>query len=186
LSDNELLFQIAQKKESAFREFYGLYADKVFNMALIYSKNQQDAEEITQDVFSKIFHSADKFKGESSVSTWVYRITVNHSLNYIKKRKRGFSFNLSGEKLEHSDFVHPGILMENKEQSSLLFQVIETLPESQKTAFILSFIEELPRAEVAQIMEVSLKAVESLLQRGKESLRKKLLFYHPDRRKTKK
>lgn len=78
------------------------------------------------------------------------------------------------------DFQHPGVLLENKEKAQYLFSVIETLAEAQKTAFILSFVEGLPRQEVADIMETSLKSVESLLQRAKANLKKKLIEIYPE------
>lgn len=155
-------------------------------MALSYVQEQQAAEEITQDVFTNIFKKAVTFKGQSAVRTWIYRITVNTSLNFIKKKKRTDWQGLDAVNKEGHDFVHPGVILENKENATLLYQVIETLPDQQKTAFILSFIEELPRQEVAEIMETSLKAVESLLQRAKKKLRDQLLEYYPNRRKTKK
>lgn len=151
-----------------------------------YIQEQQAAEEITQDVFTNIFKKAGTFKGQSAVRTWIYRITVNTSLNFIKKKKRSHWLGLDTVKKEGSDFVHPGVILENKENATLLYQVIETLPSQQKTAFILSFIEELPRQEVADIMEISLKAVESLLQRAKKKLRDQLVLHYPNRRKTKK
>ena len=85
-----------------------------------------------------------------------------------------------------SDFKHPGIDLEHQENLSIIFKGIDLLPDNQKTAFILSFIEDLPRQEVADIMELSLKAVESLLQRGKKKLRESLEKHYPVRRKTKK
>ena len=75
------------------------------------------------------------------------------------------------------------MLLENKENAKALFQVIDTLPDQQKTAFILSYMEDLPRKEVAAIMDTSLKSVESLLQRAKNNLRKKLKKLYPNRRK---
>lgn len=84
------------------------------------------------------------------------------------------------------DFEHPGVLMENKENTKALFKAIHTLPNQQKTAFILSFVEELPRQEVADVMEVSLKAVESLLQRAKKNMRPELEKLYPHRRNPKK
>ena len=110
----------------------------------------------------------------------------NTSLNHIKSKKK-FSFLSYGESITNkSNFEHPGVLLENKEDSKALFQVIKSLPEKQKTAFILSYIEELPRQEVANVMDTSLKAVESLLQRAKSNLRKRLENLYPNRRKTKK
>jgi RNA polymerase sigma-70 factor (ECF subfamily) len=84
------------------------------------------------------------------------------------------------------EFEHPGVLLENKENAASLYKAMECLPNSQKTAFILSYIEELPRQEVADIMETSLKAVESLLQRAKSNMRSELEKSYPNRRKSKK
>ena len=179
----DIIELIGSGDRGAFQKLYELYADRVYNTALSYVQNQQDAEEVTQDVFTNVFRYARKFKGEASVSTWIYRIAVNTSLNCLKKKKR-FSFLKVGTSgLESPDFEHPGVLLEHKENAKELFRAIYTLPESQQTAFILSFVEELPRQEVATIMETSLKAVESLLQRGKKNLREKLKNRYPIRRK---
>ena len=181
----QLIQSIANGDASAFRELYGLFSDKVYNTALSYVQNEQDAEEITQDVFTNIYRNAAKFKGESSLSTWIYRITVNTALNHIKRKKRFSFLTFGASKMDQPDFEHPGVVLENKEAAKALVKVIDTLPEKQKTAFILSFIEELPRQEVADIMELSLKAVESLLQRAKQQLRIKLEKLYPNRRKKK-
>ncbi|MBK8504627.1 MAG: sigma-70 family RNA polymerase sigma factor [Saprospiraceae bacterium] len=181
--DHELIQAVAEGDQQAFAELYKLYSDKVYNTALSYAQNKEDAEEITQDVFTKIYRKASKFKGQSSVSTWVYRITVNTSLNKIKSKKK-FSFLQWGNSdIDKPDFEHPGILLEKRESSKILFRAIDSLPDSQKTAFILSFVEELPRQEVADVMETSLKATESLLQRAKANLREKLKKMVPHQRK---
>jgi RNA polymerase sigma-70 factor (ECF subfamily) len=156
---------------------------KVYNTALRYSQDTSDAEEITQDVFTSIYNNASKFKSESKVSTWIYRITVNTALNYQKKNKRATFYSLSESEYEKPDFENPGTILEDEEKNQLLLLAVGKLPESQKTAFILSLIEELPRQEVADIMEITLKAVESLLQRAKANLRKELEKYYPNRRK---
>lgn len=185
-----LLQKIAQGKESALAGLYQLFKDQVYNTALSYLQNKATAEEVTQDVFVKIFRSAALFEGRSSVSTWIYRITVNQSLdrlNYDRRQKR-FAivqrlFQGESERpVELPHFEHPGVLLENKENARILFQAIESLPDQQKTAFILSFIEDLPRKEVAAVMILSLKAVESLLQRAKANLRTRLDEFYPDRR----
>ena len=91
-------------------------------------------------------------------------------------------FSFENSKHEFPDFEHPGIQEENKETAKIMYKAINSLPDSQKTAFILGFIEEKPRQEIANIMGISLKAVESLLQRAKENLRKKLHQLNPNRR----
>lgn len=181
----QILKEVAKGDAIAFRQLYETFSDKVYNTSLGYLQSVQDAEEVTQDVFTTIYNKADQFKGNSSVGTWIYRITINTSLNLIKKRKR-FSFSeLTSQESEIPNFEHPGILMEKKESAKILFEAINTLPANQKTAFVLSFVEGLPRQEVADVMEVSLKATESLLQRAKVTLREKLRNMYPHRRKNK-
>lgn len=186
ISEIEIIQSIADGEEKALTVLYDLYSEKVYNTALSYTKKVEDAEEITQDVFMKIYKSAATFKGNSSVSTWIYRITVNTSLNYLKKKKRFVFFKNSLSSSQSIDFEHPGVVLENKENAVALYKAMDFLPSNQKTAFILSFIEELPRQEVADIMETSLKAVESLLQRAKINMRSELENIYPHRRKSKK
>ena len=178
----DIIQAIAKGDQKAFRDLYDLYGDKVYNTALSYVQNREDAEEVTQDVFAKIYRNASRFQGEAAVSTWIYRISINASLNLLKSRKK-FYFLDFGKAQDRPDFEHPGVLLEKRESAKRLFKVIDTLPDNQKTAFILSFVEDLKRQEVAEIMEVSLKAVESLLQRAKANLREKLEKMYPDRRK---
>jgi len=152
----------------------------VFNLSLHYVQQIEDAEEITQDVFLKVHESLDKFREDSSIKTWIYRITVNRSLDFIKakNRKKRLKFMdvffKSGEQktVEPSEFNHPGVQLENKEEMNRLFQCINTLPEHQKSAIILSKIEGRPIKEIAEIIGKSPKAVESLIQRATLNLNK--------------
>ena len=166
--EQELLNSIVKGDRDAFRQLYELFSDKVYNTAISYTQNVPDAEEVTQDVFTNIFRNASKFKGEAALSTWIYRITVNTSLNHIKSKKRFSFLSFGSPSMDEPDFDHPGILLEKKENARTLFKVINSLPANQKTAFILSFVEGLSRQEVADIMEMNLKAVASLLQRAKK------------------
>lgn len=180
-TDKELLAAISTGDGEALRTFYGRHADRVYNLALTYGQNSTDAEEVTQDVFTKIWRSADKFKGQSQVTTWLYRITVNTALTTLKKRQNRSVFGLLAEAPDPPDFQHPSALMEDAEGNKELFAAIYRLPDRQKTAFLLSYVEELPRAQVAEVMNQSLKAVESLLIRAKRGLRNSLLTSHPNR-----
>jgi RNA polymerase sigma-70 factor (ECF subfamily) len=176
----KILKSISNGDKRSFQILYNSFCNKIYNTSLSYLQNKQDAEEVMQDVFMKIHQKAATFKGESSVSTWIYKITVNTSLNFLKRKKRFSFFRISETEINKQDFEHPGILLENKERAKILFRTIDTLSDNQKTAFILSFIEGLPRQEVANIMAISLKATESLLQRAKKNLREKLniLYYN--------
>ena len=166
-----------------FVDIYNQHKNLVFNLALQYVQNTEDAEEITQDVFLSVHEKLDAFRQDAKVSTWLYRITINKSLDFIKakKRQKRFSFFTSlfheetGEiKHQSHDFDHPGVLMEQKQELNNLFTLINQLPDNQRTALILMKIEEKTQAETAEIMNLSPKAVESLVQRAKTNLSKKL------------
>ena len=111
-----LIQGIQQGNELAFRQLYNQTKSWVFNLTLSYVHNREDAEEITQDVFIEVFRSANAFKGDANVVTWLYRITVNKSLDFLKykKRQKRFAFltslfNTTGNETLHQsvDFVHP-------------------------------------------------------------------------------
>jgi RNA polymerase sigma factor (sigma-70 family) len=168
---------LAQKWFLNFDELYENYSNQVFNLALQYVQNREDAEEITQDVFVSVHRSLHKFDNRSLHSTWIYRIAINKSLDYLraKKRRNFFSklFPLTFNSVEQSQqtmFNHPGVDLEEKENLQRLFNCLNSLPEKQKTALILMRIEGKSQKETAEIMKLSPKAVESLVQRGKKNM----------------
>lgn len=167
--------------QSDFKNTYDKYKILVYNVALNYLQSIEDAEEITQDVFLKIYQSLHKFENKSQLKTWIYRITINKSLDFIKmknSKKRLFIYGNKSqnerEYLNSSNFEHPGILMENQENAKILFHAINSLTENQKTAFILSKLDGLSNPDIAVIMEVSISSVESLIFRAKATLQEKL------------
>jgi RNA polymerase sigma-70 factor (ECF subfamily) len=150
----------------------------VFNLALQYVQNMEDAEEITQDVFVNVFDHLNTFKKQSSLKTWIYRMAINQSLDFIKAKKAQkrnflsslFSINDSNFKFQPSNFNHPGIELEQKEACQKIFEAINQLSDNQKTALILLKIENKSQAETAEIMNLKVKALESLFQRAKNNL----------------
>ncbi len=136
----------------------------------------EDAEEITQDVFVTIYQKSAQFKNQAELSTWIYRITVNKALDFCKHKKRKKRWFLRQEIAEYnepSDLYHPGFELEDKESISYIFKCIHALNEQQKTALILTKIDGFSQKEAAEIMGISPKAVESLIQRAKENLKNK-------------
>ena len=169
------------KIKQDFEDIYNQYNILVYNVALNYLQNTEDAEEITQDVFVQINESFSKFTEQSAFKTWIYRITINKCLDFIKHKNSKKRFFIFGKKSNNerelnniTNFDHPGITLENKENAIILFEIINKLSENQKTAFLLSKLDGLSNPEVAQIMTVSISAVESLLFRAKTTLRENL------------
>jgi len=187
MTDKELIRKIAERDQNAFRDLYELFQSKVFNTCLSYLQHVEDAEEAVQDVFMEVFGSAHEFRFDASVSTWIYRLTVNKCLDRIRHRKRQkrfafisslFNSETGNPDFDLPDFNHPGILLENKEKAAILFKAINRLPENQKSAFILKQVEGLSQKEISEIMKTGEKAVESLIQRAKANLRKILSDYY--------
>lgn len=159
-------------------KIYDEYASRVYNIALHYVRHIPDAEEITQDVFIKIHESIENFNQDSQLATWIHRITVNTALDHLRKqnaRKRRFILSMDNAVLPAStDHVHPGIQLEGKESLGALMDIINELPNTQKTAVILHKIEGLSQQETAEIMERSTKSVESLIARARHTIKEKL------------
>lgn len=182
MTEQELISGLQNREEPAFRELVLKYQDSVFNTALGYVQNAADAEDVAQEVFIKIHRAIHQFKGESKLFTWVYRIAVTQSLDFLRSKKSkkrfGFISSLFGDDNrplhEPVDFHHPGVALDRKEDAAKLFAIINKLPENQRTAIILNKVEGLSYQEIADIMQVSAAAVESLLHRGKQNLRKML------------
>jgi|YelNatPaOPRAMG01_1025707.scaffolds.fasta_scaffold30005_2 RNA polymerase sigma-70 factor (ECF subfamily) len=167
MSDDKLLIEVANGSKKAFEELYNLYSSKVYSLAFRYSGVREDAEEITTDVFVKVWQNAKKFRGNSKVSTWIYRITVNTALEYKRKRKP--------EEVEIDEEI---ISTQNENTSGtdqeIIALALRKLPEKQRIAIILTQIENYSYKEASRIMGKSIKAIESLVQRGKETLRRLL------------
>jgi len=182
LEEIELVRLLQNGDRAAFKTLVTRWQDMVYNTALGLMQNESDAEDVAQEVFVKVFEAVNSFKGESKLSTWLYQITIRKSLDALrkKKRKKRFSFIYSlyneNDELIHDppDFVHPGVMAENKEDAEWLFKAVKRLPENQKTAFILNKMETLSYNEVGEIMNLSTNAVDALLQRAKKNLKKYL------------
>ena len=187
LTEQARILLLKQGDVSAFRDLVTEFEKKVYNTCLGLLQNTEDAEDLTQEVFVAVYESIHSFKGEAKLSTWIYRIAVTKSLEYLrmKKRKKRFAFfqqvftNEYGElNKEAGHFDHPGVQLENKERAAILFKAIEQLPENQKSAFILHKLEGLSYAEISEVMHSTVSAVESLMVRARQNLQKKLGDYY--------
>jgi RNA polymerase sigma factor (sigma-70 family) len=185
LNQPELIVLLQQGNDTAFKELVQTYEKLVYNTTLAIVQNETVADDITQEVFINVYKYISSFKGESKLSTWLYRIAISKSVDYLKykKRKKRFAFiqSLSGSRSEEvfhpPEFNHPGILMEQKENAKVLFMAMNKLPDNQRIAFTLHKLEALKHEEVAAVLQVSVQAVESLIARAKVNLRKILKTY---------
>ena len=164
------------KYTNNFSEIYNQYGKMVYNVSLNYLQNLEDAEEATQDVFVKIHQKIEGFNQKSSLKTWIYRITINHCLDVIKSKNRRLRilFSRQTEDNDAVEFYHPGAELENQEAVAQILKEVNELPTNQKTALLLKSIEGLSQKEIAEIMKMKEKAIESLLTRARTNLKIRL------------
>lgn len=190
VDDRTLVDKLKTGDSAAFKHMVTTWQAMVYNTALGIVQKEEDAEDISQEVFVQVFQSVHTFKGESKFSTWLYRITITKSLDHErkKKRKKRFAFitSLFGddnmEELQVPDFNHPGVELDKKEDAAILFKAISELPENQRIAFTLHKVESLSYQEVCDVMQTSISSVESLMHRARINLRKKLGEHYQNKR----
>ena len=187
MTEEHFIDLLKKGDQDAFRTLLSQYSDRVFNTALGLLQHQEDAEDITQEVFVEVYQSIPAFRLQSKLSTWIYRITVTKSLELLRSNKRkkrsGIVLSLFGKEQRinvstNEPFYHPGVSLENKEMSAVLFKAIQQLPLHQRTAFTLHKLEAMSYAELAGVMNVSVSSVESLLFRAKQKLKMLLGNYY--------
>ncbi len=169
-----------------FKSIVETHQEKVRNTCFRFLKNPEDADDVAQEVFIQVYESLEHFSEDAELSTWIYRIAVNKSLDFIRKKKRKkrlaqltslFGFNEEKEEIVIPADGNPQQDLEDKERKQILDSAIDELPENQKTVITLSKIEGFSNKEIAKIMELSLSAVEALMHRAKKNLHK-LLYDH--------
>jgi len=182
--DRDILDKMIDGDQLAFREFVNHYSQLVFNTCLGFLHNKTDAEDVSQEVFIKVFNSISKFRAESKISTWLYRISINQSMNHLRNNRKqkfaksieSFFANSRNEKYEIASYdMQPESYVENKERAKNLQNAINRLPEKQKIAFTLSKFSDKSYNEISEIMDISIPSVESLIYRARKSLQKNLL-----------
>ncbi|MDD5530439.1 MAG: RNA polymerase sigma-70 factor [bacterium] len=180
-SDEELIKGVANKDESAFEILAEKYKYSVLNIIYRYTGNRTEAEDISQDIFVKIWHSADSFKHKSKVSTWIYRIVVNYCLNFKNKNKINANIQSldelseKGEIITNSSKEHKSY--ESQETDKIVRESVNKLPERYRMVLVLSRFENKSYQEISEIMNLSVPAVESLIFRAKANLKKALSPY---------
>ncbi|CCZ80282.1 RNA polymerase sigma factor [Odoribacter laneus] len=178
MGEQELVKRILEGDEKAFRLFVDIHKVMVVNTCYAFLHNREEAEDIAQDVFIQAFESLKSFRFDCKLSSWLYRMAVNRAINSCKSfHKRRIKLKLD-EAEQHFDFPSEELpvqeKMEAQERRELLHRAIDSLPENQRKAIILNKYEDLSYKEVADIMNISLGAVESLIFRAKTNLEKKL------------
>ncbi len=175
-----MLFEdITKDSPEVFSALVEQFSQDVISTCYSFVKSREDAEDVAQEVFLEIFKSVHQFRKEADLKTWIYRISINKSLDFLRKQKRKKRIadlrGLFTSKNRLSSSPHQNL--EEKERKQILHEKMGLLAENQRIALVLSQFDKLSNKEIAEIMETSESAVESLLHRARENLRKQLGKY---------
>jgi RNA polymerase sigma-70 factor (ECF subfamily) len=187
-SDKELVETLKAGDCASFDELLKRYSEKVHNLAMRITRNEEDAEEILQDVFVTVHKKIDKFEGKSAFSSWLYRVTANTAFMKLRKRRQTPSVSLedfgAGVKeswvSKRSEDCDVDYISSRHELRGELEEAIERLPEEYRAIFLLRDVDGLSSQEVGEILNISVPAVKSRLHRSRLMLRKKLQKYYDE------
>ncbi|GAA4015740.1 RNA polymerase sigma factor [Hymenobacter fastidiosus] len=178
-ADAELVVQLQQGSEAAFRTLVERYQNRIYRTVLALLRSPEEAEDVAQEVFVEVHQTIGRFRGDAALSTWLYRLATSRALKHRQRartRKRfayftsllGFDNQVLHEPPDHA---HPQARMEGQQQLELLLAHIARLPDQQQLAFTLRHEQELSYEEIAAVLKTTVPAVESLLFRARKTLR---------------
>ena len=181
-SDEELVKKAQADDERAFGELIGRYESKVYSLALKMLRNPEDAEDVLQETFLRAYRGIKSFQGNSTFSTWIYRITANSALMRLRKKQLPMvSIDDADEReapINIADWApSPVEQLLSQETQVAMNEAIDALPPEFRQVFVLRDIDELSNAEVADILDLSVAAVKSRLHRARLKVRNRLATY---------
>jgi RNA polymerase sigma-70 factor (ECF subfamily) len=189
ISDVGLVDQFKAGDLLAFDEIVSRYEAKVMNLSLRFTRNEEDAEEVMQDVFTTVYRKIDGFRGQSAFSSWLYRIVVNAAFMKLRKKKQNQTIPMDDLApavkqycidRDNSTLTHSYGIAVTRELQEVLQKAIDRLPDQYRAVFVLRDVDGLSNQETGQILDLSIPAVKSRLHRSRIMLRKKLQRYYED------
>ena len=187
--DARLVERLKARDEAALEGLMAQYQARVFGLALRLTANRQDAEEVLQDVFWSVLKNINSFRGESTLSTWIYRIAANTALMKVRKQPKSQHVPLEEElgpaMTEDGRIAEPVVdwtrlpsdELERKELAQRLEEATAQLPPDYRTVLVLRDIEGLSATEAGEVLNLSVAALKSRLHRARLFLRKQLADY---------
>ncbi len=175
---DDVLKKAAAGDLESFEAVYKSLSGFVFNVAFRVVSNRQDAEEVTQEVFLTLYRRLKDFRFESALKTWVYRMTVNHAINYGRKASRGKNRSLSYDD-EIGAAAAPGVIekeIEKEYTNTVVGKLLGAIPPEQRACVVLRGMEGLSYKQISEILKININTVRTRLRRAREtmfSLRKK-------------
>jgi len=176
------------KKQLSFEQMYKEYGNRVLNLAYRFTGDADISRDLTQDVFLKVYQNLPHFREASQPFTWIYRIAMNHFINYLKREKKWKWHQLLDRKLSEAlqqeslaeeyslagHFDRPDKTLEKAEREKIILRLIQSIPLKYRAPLVLQRYEGLNNREIAETLSLSLSAVETRIHRAKKMLMEKL------------
>lgn len=178
MNEEKLISRAAKGDASAFNELLGLHERKMYAVCLRMCANQEDAQDCLQEAMLRIYRSISGFKGQSSFSTWIYRVTMNTCLDELRKKKNKQTTSLDGLLdtgwSPSDDYDTPEHHTIEQERKKALHGAISELPEDMRSAVVLRDIQGFSYEEIAEMLGINVGTIKSRISRGREKLREKI------------
>lgn len=177
MKDEDIISLVLKGKDDLFAELIDRYSGKIYSTAFSYTHNPEEARDLVQEIFIKVYNSLQNFKAESKFSTWLYRIAVNTCIDWTRKKKsKAIMTALSIEDMNildcmTSDTEGPEEIILRQEYNDVIRNSVSSLPEIYKTVLILYYFEELQVQEICNILDCPRKTIETRLYRAKKVLK---------------
>jgi RNA polymerase sigma-70 factor, ECF subfamily len=194
MNDSEIIRLVLEGDREVFRILVEKHKSMVFRTCMGFLHDKDDSDDLTQEIFIQAYQSLQNFKKDASFSTWIYRIAVNASLNRLRKKNnspilhRIDTYIHSAKEIETLpplyDSANPESILISQENNKWVQNALDSLPDNQRTAIVLSKYDDLPQKKIAEIMKTTEGAVEALIQRAKANLRIKLAISYKKQIKT--
>jgi len=170
--EQTLIQQCLRADPQAQEQLYRRYVDAMYNIIVRMVSEKMYAEDVLQEVFTKVFRNLHSFKGDSTLGAWIKRITINTSLNFMRKNGR-----MQFTELEEERFAEPPKMPEQKTQNwdmSRIHEAIKQLPDGCRTVFNLYLLEGYQHKEIASILDISESTSKTQYRRARQLLREML------------
>jgi len=181
ISDTELLELIKNPvtKEQGFRVLVENYQVRVYGIIRKMVVIHEDADDVLQNTFIKAFKNIHKFKGDSTLFTWLYRIATNESLNFLEKRKRQLFFPLEDHHKAMEEHLESSPNIAGEDIERILQKILLTLPEKQRLVFNLKYYEELSYDEISQITDTSVGSLKASYHHATKKIERAIKSINP-------
>lgn len=166
----EWIQAILSGDKQAYAHIINKYKNQLFATILRMTRNPQDAQDLVQEAFIKVYKQLGQYNGNGSFSGWIYRVAINHCLDELRKKHYSMKQVEMNEEMAPTS-VHPEVILLKKEKQRQLERLIATLPKDERIIILLRYVNELSYEEMSEILDIPVSTIRNKLHRAKKKMR---------------